>query len=501
MHLSFSNVYLLVSLLLLLVSLYAFKYSEQGPRERFEAKFKNTCSKYPFVQRFEEILGKPKHDIQDYVVYAFSEKYMGKNGGLGDRIGGLISAVAFAIRTNRTLLISGDRSFEELFQPYQRDIVDKSRIFDWKSWEWANWDRKYSWNMTFNGGCVNPRPRNVNCALDTEGKVPYENYKVVKHRGNRAYLCRWGIKESLGLQDEMKQVFGIDISTDLYEVAGCLMRLVLWPRQEMWDALDEWISSLEGSNQIGTLPSKITKQIGFHFRCGDTSFDSANTEFPLELLRKGNVLKRLRNPSFHNHKRYRKILESFNRECIFDTKESWNGTTFADDLSLDSPIDEATCGRKLLEENNNNDETIVYIASDNPSSAMQINATLDWKQSIIPTQVCHVEQQYGNIKCSMMTYIQWFMLSLSDYIVMQGLLVNDAVPSPYHAASDPTRQIDRMMSRYAKQGPISAFSRYAAIYGLSEDILRYGLDCRSVNKTALSWQTQGNWLCDAKFFH
>ena len=63
--------------------------------------------------------------------------------------------------------------------------------------------------MTFNRGCVNPRPGNVACALDSSGKINYKAYKVVKHRGNRAYLCRWGIRDSLGMQKELMDVLGI----------------------------------------------------------------------------------------------------------------------------------------------------------------------------------------------------------------------------------------------------------------------------------------------------
>ena len=143
---------------------------------------------------------------------------------------------------------------------------------------------------------------------------------------------------------------------------------------------------------------------------------------------------------------------------------------------------------------------MAYIASDNADSARQINTTMQWPLSITPTDSCHVDLA-ANPMCSRMTFVQWFMLSLSDKIVMQSLRNNLDANSPYHAVSEETKALDALYKQYGSQGPISAFSRYAAIYGLQKDGLRYGLGCKSVNKTALSWQTQGNWLCGPKLFY
>ena len=85
--------------------------------------------------------------------------------------------------------------------------------------------------------------------------------------------------------------------------------------------------------------------------------------------------------------------------------------------------------------------------------------------------------------------------------MMQSLKNNEDVFSPYHEVSPETQALDARFKMYAKQGPISAFSRYASIYALHKDVMRYGLGCNSINKTALSWQTQGNWLCSPKLFY
>lgn len=408
-------------------------------------------------------------ELDEYTIYVFSEKNKGGNGGLGDRLGGLITAMAFALRTDRIFLIHGDKSFEDSFQPYVSDKHTDKKV-TWGNWEdWAGWHQSFHKNMTFNRGCVNPRPGNLACALDTEGKVNFREFKVVKHRGNRAYLCRWGIRDSLGLRDELAETLGVTRQTDLYEAAGCMLRLAMWPTDTLWDTLDEWLAASMPED------APLSVQIGLHFRCGDTSFSAG-------------------------------AGSTTNSQCVFKSTDTWRGTTFSDDFSSDSPVDEAHCGRQILKEYAEAGGAatgagmMAYIASDNAESARQINNTMQWPLSVTPTDSCHVDLA-ANPMCSRMTFAQWFMLSLSDKIVMQSLKKNPDANSPYHAVSEETKALDALYKEYGSQGPISAFSRYAAIYGLQKDGLRYGLGCKSINKTALSWQTQGNWLCGPKLFY
>eukprot|EP00600_Ochromonadales_sp_CCMP1393_P002578 CAMPEP_0174985128 /NCGR_PEP_ID=MMETSP0004_2-20121128/18157_1 /TAXON_ID=420556 /ORGANISM="Ochromonas sp., Strain CCMP1393" /LENGTH=70 /DNA_ID=CAMNT_0016237717 /DNA_START=17 /DNA_END=225 /DNA_ORIENTATION=- len=67
---------------------------------------------------------------------------------------------------------------------------------------------------------------------------------------------------------------------------------------------------------------KTHKQVGFHFRCGDSSFSTGSTS------------------SSHHHHQHK----APNPECYYDPAVPWKGTSFADDRSIDSPVDEATCG-------------------------------------------------------------------------------------------------------------------------------------------------------------
>jgi len=230
------------------------------------------------------------------------------------------------------------------------------------------------------------------------------------------------VKSSLQLQSELLNLLGIkseehffvdgkkDSDTvrrvasevDLYEVGGCLLRLALSPSDLLWQALDEALHAqlnplmFSLSSQSSTPPT-IRGQIGFHFRCGDTSFAVQS----------------------HNRKK--------NPECWVDTStasnissvSSWKGTRFTDDTSMDSPIDYANCGYTLLNSSLNlfnstasslkssterNELTLLYIASDNPDSSQQINETLlalllpQWTERwegkvglIRPPRACHVD--------------------------------------------------------------------------------------------------------------
>lgn len=426
-------------------------FSNSGPRSRFEDRFNKTCGKYPFVKKYVSNLESPS---QRFIIFAFHEAGS-SNGGLGDRLGGLVTAVAYALRTGRTLLISGDKAFEEAFQPFHPNNGGR---YHWRDWHWAGWRDEYSHggNFTYLRNCVNPRPSAKICTLDND--LPQ---KVVKLRSNRAFLCRWLVKREIYEKSSLADL-GINSETDLFEAAGCMLRLAMWPTERLWKALDK---SLEG--QLSTRTSSvISYQLGFHFRCGDSSFRPGQ------------------NPAIRNP------------ECFFESTAKWKGTAFMDDKSLDSPVDHARCGRKIIDgmSNEQRENAMVYIASDNHDSGQQINSTLNWPFVILPPEVCHVDLQ-ASFDCTLSTSLHWFMLSLSDKLVMQGLIKPDKGSGSYFEDVPPS---DGSPQLSQEQGSISGFSRFAGIYGLNEDISRYGLGCNSVNKTALSKQTQGNWLCNPK---
>ena len=239
------NILSFVILIILLGLVSPTNYTEiSGIRQRFEQRFVDSCSKYPFVKKY--------HDIQyfdpstpsnnKYLIFVFHEAGQGSNGGLGDRLAGMITALAFAIRSKRIFLVQGDSSFEEAFQPFRNKSMinmtyaNDDREYSWRTWEWSGWKSELGSNANVHKmKCVNPRSHRIECALDR--MFVYSHVKVIKYYGNRCYLCRWSVKSSLRLQKDLYENLGINSTSflskenidkvDLYEIGGCLLRLVL----------------------------------------------------------------------------------------------------------------------------------------------------------------------------------------------------------------------------------------------------------------------------------
>jgi hypothetical protein len=197
-------------------------------KEKFETIFHNKCDKYPFVQRYVEKLENPGNR---YLIYIYQQQGI-FNGGLGDRLSGLISAVSMSIRLNRTLLIKAEADMGNLFRPYHpTDINNLNPRFHWYNWTgWSNYDMKYMSNdttMEFSLlDCMNT-PLNYlsHCGLN-DGDVMQRS---ILFSGNRCYLCFWDNSVKTIANQQMDEILGVNKSSDLYEVAGCMLRLALWP--------------------------------------------------------------------------------------------------------------------------------------------------------------------------------------------------------------------------------------------------------------------------------
>ena len=398
-------------------------YSESGPRSKFESNFNKTCNKYPFVA---EYLANMENPSQNYMIFYYDGAGV-DNGGLGDRLAGLVTAVAFALRTKRTLLISGDKALNEAFEPYH---PNNNGRFQWGNWSWSGWTKEEatpSQNISRPRNCVK-MSESPKCWLDDD--IPH---RVIRYISNRCYLCRWTVRPELYEKSNLTRL-GITNETDLFEASGCMLRLVLWPTQKLWTALDNTLRP----SLVGRESSVISYQVGFHFRCGDFSFNDNN-------------------PS-----------------CYYDPSRKWIGTMNSE--AMESPRDLGICGKKIL---NNlpldiQKNAMAYIASDNIGSTQQINTTINWPFVVLPERACHILTDHNN-ECPMRTLVHWFMLGLSDEIVIQGL-------------NTPARSLATV--------PPSGFSRFAAIYALQKVAPAFGLSCNHGNKTYLSQQTQGNWNCD-----
>jgi hypothetical protein len=181
-----------------------------------------------------------------------------------------------------------------------------------------------------------------------------------------------------------------------------------------------------------------------HFRCGDSSF-ATNT--------------------------------ALNPECYVNG--TWKGTSFLEDLSLDSPLDFAACGRQVMQSARQVVKTpaIAYISSDYAPSASQISTYLDTINAVIPPAACHLESTVSNQMCMLQTIVSWFVLALSDSLIVQKMEPPKKGPMVY--------------------APVSAFSRHAAMYGLiSGGSFRYAASCLPVGTAELGLTDHGNWVCD-----
>lgn len=110
---------------------------------------------------------------------------------------------------------------------------------------------------------------------------------------------------------------------------------------------------------------------------------------------------------------------------------------------------------------------VSFIASDNAMSSVQMNTTLDLPHShnIISPQGCHIEMD-PSPTCHRFTATQWFILSMSDILVVQSLPAS------------------------------SSFSRYAGLYGLKADPFRDSMQCDSLRSNfGMSRLQQSNWFC------
>jgi len=350
----------------------------------------------------------------------------------------------------------------------------------WDDWACAGYRREFSQNMTHIRHCVNPKPSNKICALEHEY---FPSSKVVKLRGNRAYLCRYALsKDSKGLR--LLESLGVPdpANADLFEVAGCMLRLVLWPTDLLWYTVDKMVEKSLSKLNV----RKVEYQIAFHFRCGDASF----------YVKESNINKGSNALLSNEQQQHQSKIST---QCVYHEGKKWTGTKFMDDFSKDSPLDHSACGRKIIsklqasEKVKDSGNILAYIASDSEASATQMREGLRFKNTFSAFASCHVDITLNDM-CSATTIAQWLLLSLSDAIIMQSML-KTSIGAMYQDPLAPSGHVEQ-------EAPISAFSRYAAIYALSPDVMYYGLSCGAgyVNKTYLSKQTQGNWVCNPRIF-
>lgn len=457
-------------------------------KKDFEKTFHDQCDKYPFVQQYVSRL---EHTDERYLTFVYQANGF-KNGGLGDKIGGLISAVAMALRFNRTLLLRSENDMHEVFRPYHpTDIHSKTPKYSWFNFtSWSNYDWKYANTDATEYDlydCINNTgQKNGHCSMkDGDASTPH-----ILYRSNRAYLCYYDRnKDSLAFE-EMKAI-GVNETTNLYEAAGCMMRLALWPTEMLWEEVGKQLREFQSSfpssaglrrqrrlrtRRIDEVDRRTTKgspkvvQVGLHFRCGDKSYikkggydhmcvydeddtpENKKSMFPLG------------NPYEMGICAHRSLHSYLTTALMNSGRGTTKSTSLSSQMNMSDFETQSASSVDLQSLVHGDTLAMGFVASDNEMASMQMNMTLGLPHSIVSPQGCHVELDMSK-QCHMFTVSQWLLLSLSDILVTQ-----ESIPS--------------------------SFSRYAGIYGLKPDPFRNGKDCGMSESTMeLSRKPISNWFC------
>ncbi len=322
------------------------------------------------------------------------------------------------------------------------------------------------------------------CGMD-EGDVPQP---IIKLRGNRAYLCHWMTHPNTKQYKEL-ETLGIREDTDLFEAAGCLLRLAMWPTDKLFDLLEERSRDVYKATRTDTdvnansagakgafnNGSSDSYQIAAHFRCGDVAFGRIDSERVCKFYpgdTEDGAMAKGTPPEFgqciQQIIRERYTLHSL---YIENKKLSDELVSMTSRLKLPVPVtvDHAREAEVLSL------PVRVLISSDSQASAFQIKSTIDWTLPVanesslgILPKGCHIQFD-KSVDCFKDTTAQWLLLSFSNVIITQSEI---------------------------NKTPSSAYSRYAAIYGLTKNVIKDGRSCMStVPQHKLGRLKQGNWWC------
>jgi hypothetical protein len=442
--------------------IYSFPYMHQL-REQFQYNFEARCSRYPFVQHHNSLLQQAQP--QRFLVFVFQQAKL-RNGGLGDRLAGLVTAISLALRFNRTLLIQSEGHLDALFRPYS---PSSSPVYSYKK---TNKVLK-SLPVYRLKDCINaPGRRNGECSLEA-GDVA--QYPVIVMALNRAFLCRELFHTSLPAHQSLLQLLGLapgsvrgerysnasalQRDVDLFEAAGCLLRLALWPTDRLWQEVDRAYDRMAQRSELGKGGEPMV-QIGMHFRCGDRSYSSEGNDG-------------YSSPSLCL---YDAALQGLSKEQLVQ-----RGVFNVYKLGGD-PRQVGRCAGQVAASYRGKGAVLLFAASDHAGAALQMsafarNASSSFGSSfssgltagaLVSPPGCHVDLQ-SSAACTLTTTVYWLILALSDVIVAQAETSSDAVTS--------------------------AFSRFALIYGLKRDAYRDARTCHAPAIWEMAQRQAGNWFC------
>lgn len=541
----------------------------QNIREKFHQQFLNKCLKYPIVDKYIQMMENPS---DKYLFFVYQDPAV-LNGGFGDRMGGLLSAFVQALRFNRTLIIQSKNGFNELFRPYHP--TDIKRRFNESEYTWKNalkwskfqeWKKKnanytrhkaqYEYDMT---SCVSNteqgfEPEKITeCSIDEPDDVAkIANYPILKVASNRAYLCRWlsHPKQLPGVHRDVLRALGMSLRTikqgDLFELAGCVYRLVMWPTERLWAKVDEvyeemlqsvWTrqEALQPSLPVpdhtpditDTKKSKSKKKKGKKASKskGKSVEQVSNTPPPLPLVQRHVLLQPsvTLSPSpiyqVGIHLRcgdmwsYRGLSLSTpqvdEHACIHDPNndEEHEKSRY---LVAGNPVGLGECVRTMLLE--------LQVASQGVSKQVEVSVDREGEGRTLSAgyEAVEVAQGLHTRNLTLLVYITSDNIYAEEQIrktvAYPGTLTS---PQGCHIEYDPSSDcyafttaywfalslsqlyVTQTFSEYNL--PTSAFSRYAGLYSLSSypSPFRSGRYCGDevFPTSAIAWRDQGNWVC------
>lgn len=531
---------------------YAHLNDSLSVRELFYQDFEQKCARHPFLQRFQQLMTEPR---DRFVIFVYHKPGL-RNGGFGDRLGGLVTAMAYAVKYNRTLIIQASNGMDDLFKPYHpldRDKPDAEQAYTWKNWK--SWSQYNLTRLTSKYGrdllryslddCVSNQEggfsvqHTYKCAM-MEGDVPH---RIVRLASNRAYLCMWNnpkIRNTRGKHypayRDTLQAMGLSRTSDLFQLAGCLLRLALWPRDALWDAVDAAyremtadlvhspprLLSSSSSSSSSASTSRIKLTTPRRSLLLKTATAMASTSFTRHVPRAYQVGLHFRCGDYHSYRQLRLHTDGYDRHaCVFDVVADADVVDFAArgksrNLNAGHPYSIGTCAAYLLSQyqaawateaestRQQIDQTtsssriaivnmlgeaedeglasppprrqapaiVLFASSDNLSAGQQMKETSGHEWTLLAPQGCHIDLD-DSTDCYLHTTVYWFLLALSDRIVTQTF-------GEFNA-------------------PASAFSRFAGMYGLRNDWpIHTGRYCgeEETSLARLSRFHQGNWFCE-----
>lgn len=498
-------------------------------RRRFEQRFAERCAPLPLVR--EHFARRPAANATaargaSFVFFDAAGGHQRRLGGLGDRLAGLVSVFFWSLRQRRALLIEDpQRVAAELFAPLppagrldaavDDDAADDDAVADGERCRRAArpasfFERRRRRRPV--GGpvaataprdardvfCVNPRPRDAGCALETDADAAVAWLRV---RLNRAYLCRWLATPSAAQRQLLALRRGAE-RVDLALWSGCALRLLLWPRPALWRRLATLLRrhtstlwAAEAAAEAATVTQLVARHgdaveaVALHFRCGDHRFDELRAASAPDA--------------------------QFRRCASHGANGSFAGAAPLGEWASASPGDVAACavGLDAPRAAEATAPLRVYVvASDAEDAAREmarelrrLHAAARPRQDALLVALprgAHLDGAAAR-GAAQETLATWTLLALCDALAVQAVDRGDEVPPAASVAS-------------AAPSMVSAFSRSALWFGLGgaaggavgDGVVfatRRGSRCLRVappaaNATAAAafgLRSQGNWRCDA----